>query len=149
MSRMGFVVDATNCIGCHTCEVACKDANNYLLGCGFREVESFACGEYPDVFMYHVSHVKAAGKVAPKTGEVRNCDFCARLRELGEQPACVAACPMRVIEFGDVDELVKKFEGQRVATEFPALRETGELHPGSVYVLKDCMLDEDFDSVVL
>ena len=51
MSRIGFLVDATNCIGCHTCEVACKDANNYLLGCGFREVASFACGQFPDVSM--------------------------------------------------------------------------------------------------
>lgn len=149
MSKMGFLVDVTNCIGCHTCEVACKNANNYLLDCGFRTVESFAGGQYPDVFMYHVSHVKAEGKVAPKIGEVRNCDFCARLRELGEQPACVAACPMRVIEFGDVDELAKKYEGYQVVSEFPAVERIGALQPNSVYVAKECMFDEDIDKVVL
>ena len=71
------------------------------------------------------------------------------LRELGEQPACVAACPMRVIEFGDVDELAKKCEGQRVTTELPVIDATGELRENSVYVIKDCMLDGDFDKVVL
>ena len=37
---------------------------------------------------------------------VRKCDACKALRENGEQPACVAACPMRALEFGPIDELI-------------------------------------------
>jgi anaerobic dimethyl sulfoxide reductase subunit B (iron-sulfur subunit) len=36
------------------------------------------------------------------------CDFCKALLEKGEQPACVATCPMRVLQYGDYDELVDK-----------------------------------------
>ena len=35
----------------------------------------------------------------------KKCDACIHLREKGEQPVCVAACPMRALEFGPIDEL--------------------------------------------
>ncbi|MCM3724213.1 dimethylsulfoxide reductase subunit B [Neobacillus cucumis] len=37
------------------------------------------------------------------------CDFCIDLQEKGEEPVCVAACPMRAIEFGPIEELRKKY----------------------------------------
>lgn len=37
------------------------------------------------------------------------CDFCIDLQEKGEDPVCVATCPMRAIEFGPIDELRKKY----------------------------------------
>ncbi|MEH7416671.1 DMSO/selenate family reductase complex B subunit [Neobacillus drentensis] len=37
------------------------------------------------------------------------CDFCMDLQEKGEDPACVAACPMRAIEFGPIEQLRKKY----------------------------------------
>lgn len=36
---------------------------------------------------------------------VGKCDFCIDLLEKGEEPACVASCTMRVLKFGDIDEL--------------------------------------------
>lgn len=36
---------------------------------------------------------------------VQKCDTCRALREAGMNPVCVDACPMRAIEFGDMDEL--------------------------------------------
>ena len=36
---------------------------------------------------------------------VQKCDTCRALREAGHDPVCVEACPMRAIEFGDMDEL--------------------------------------------
>ena len=38
-------------------------------------------------------------------GIVRKCDSCYLLREKGESPACVAACPMRALDFGEVSDL--------------------------------------------
>ncbi len=40
-----------------------------------------------------------------KTGRMTKCDFCRDEREAGRPPACVAACPMRALEFGDLREL--------------------------------------------
>lgn len=39
------------------------------------------------------------------TGRMGKCTFCAEDLAAGEPPACVAACPMRVLEAGDLEEL--------------------------------------------
>lgn len=36
---------------------------------------------------------------------VHRCDGCIDLRSAGEKPACVAACPMRALDFGPIEEL--------------------------------------------
>ena len=38
-------------------------------------------------------------------GVMTKCDFCRDLIDDGKSPACVAACQMRVLHFGDMDEL--------------------------------------------
>ena len=45
------------------------------------------------------------------TGLVTKCTFCADDVDAGEPPACVAACPGRALDFGDFDELKKKYGG--------------------------------------
>jgi anaerobic dimethyl sulfoxide reductase subunit B (iron-sulfur subunit) len=40
---------------------------------------------------------------------VHKCNACIELRSAGEQPACVAACPMRTLEFGEFEELKQKY----------------------------------------
>lgn len=145
----GFLVDANNCIGCRTCVVACMDANRYQLGMSFRQVKSFATGAYPDPAMYHVSFIPAEGQKSPMTGEKRNCDYCASIQELGEQPACVASCPMRAIEYGEIDDLREKHCGKAIETEFPALKTCGSLRVGQIFIVKECMRDEDFDEVLM
>jgi anaerobic dimethyl sulfoxide reductase subunit B (iron-sulfur subunit) len=37
------------------------------------------------------------------------CNFCQDLLAEGGDPACVDACPMRALEFGDVEELRAKY----------------------------------------
>ena len=44
-----------------------------------------------------------------KEGKVGKCDGCADLVDKGENPACVDACIMRAIEFGDIEELRAKY----------------------------------------
>ncbi len=44
-----------------------------------------------------------------KTGVMTKCDFCADEVDAGRPPACVAACPMRGLDFGELDDLRKKY----------------------------------------
>ena len=39
----------------------------------------------------------------------RKCDSCYAIREAGGQPACVAGCPNRALDFGDIEELKAKY----------------------------------------
>jgi anaerobic dimethyl sulfoxide reductase subunit B (iron-sulfur subunit) len=45
----------------------------------------------------------------PAQGVVTKCDFCFDLLETGKSPACVSACQMRVLHFGDIDDLRNQY----------------------------------------
>lgn len=45
----------------------------------------------------------------PDAGRVSKCDFCVDELDQGRPPACVAACPMRVLDFGDMAELEARY----------------------------------------
>ena len=69
---LGFYVDLASCIGCKTCQVACKDRRDIqVAGPRLRRVDTFECGTYPEVAMFHLN---------------LSCNHC-------ESPACVANCP--------------------------------------------------------
>jgi anaerobic dimethyl sulfoxide reductase subunit B (iron-sulfur subunit) len=42
-------------------------------------------------------------------GYMTKCDLCADYRETGQDPACVAACPSRALDWGPIDELREKY----------------------------------------
>jgi len=44
-----------------------------------------------------------------QAGKMSKCDFCSDYIDQGKSPACVDACPMRVLEFGELEELVNKY----------------------------------------
>ncbi|MEN6474179.1 MAG: 4Fe-4S dicluster domain-containing protein [Syntrophaceae bacterium] len=52
---LGFFFDVTMCIGCRTCQVACKDRNGLKVGIVFRRVRSFETGHYPEALSYNYS----------------------------------------------------------------------------------------------
>ncbi|HML89641.1 MAG TPA: dimethylsulfoxide reductase subunit B [Methylomusa anaerophila] len=46
-----------------------------------------------------------------KEGKAGKCDLCADLIDKGENPACVDACLMRTLQYGDIKDLKKKYGG--------------------------------------
>ena len=44
-----------------------------------------------------------------ETGQMSKCDLCADYREAGKEPACVAACPSRALDWGPIEELRDKY----------------------------------------
>ena len=49
MSQLGFFIDVSKCVGCKTCQVACKDKNNLEVGRNFRHVVEYAGGDWTGV----------------------------------------------------------------------------------------------------
>ncbi|MFM9449458.1 4Fe-4S dicluster domain-containing protein, partial [Streptomyces acidiscabies] len=43
------------------------------------------------------------------TGRMSKCDLCYDYRSKGKEPACVAACPSRALDWGPIDELRGKY----------------------------------------
>jgi len=73
---------------------------------------------------------------APKYNEAKGvmskCNLCTDFLEEGKQPACVASCPMRVLEFGELEELQKKYG---VINEVYPLPKGGVTNPSVVIKL--------------
>lgn len=190
---LGFYVDLQRCIGCHTCQVACKDRRDLQsAGPRPRRVDSFECGTYPDVSLFHLAlscnhcdepacvagcptaalHKADDGTVqydadrcvvcrncmtvcpygAPQHDEDANliakCDACKALRDAGRNPVCVDACPMRAIEFGELDEL-RAAHGDDLTSELPVLPSTDVTHPNLLLRPSAGALREDFREVTL
>lgn len=79
MSKLGFYFDSSSCIGCRTCQVACKDRNRLEVGVNFRKVRTFETGVYPNPNRFHYSGA---------------CNHC-------EEAKCVKGCPTGALHTAD------------------------------------------------
>jgi len=50
-----------------------------------------------------------APQLNDSTGVMTKCDLCHDYVDAGQKPACVSVCPMRALDFGDMDELRAKY----------------------------------------
>ncbi|MBM3155055.1 MAG: 4Fe-4S dicluster domain-containing protein [Chloroflexi bacterium] len=83
--QLGFYIDQSRCIGCHTCAVACKDWHDIPAGAvNWRRVVTIEKGQYPAVFVAFLS---------------LSCLHCA-------EPACMSVCPIDAIEKRECDGIV-------------------------------------------
>ena len=136
MAQYGFYFDAENCVGCRTCQVACKDVNDLPIGTNYRLVRTFLTGEGFNPGGYHISL------------PLKGCNTCKPLRDFGEECACVASCPQRVLEFGAIDELRAKHADEPI--EVPAALEGYAFDgPAEIIRIKECMRNPDFDEIVI
>lgn len=72
MTQMALVVDLDRCIGCYSCEVACKNENGVALGVSWNKVLTVGpTGKFPDVKMYFLPTM---------------CQECS-------DPPCIGVCP--------------------------------------------------------
>lgn len=58
------------------------------------------------------------------TEKMTKCDFCCPDVEQGGAPACVAACPMRALDFGEISDLRAKYGDQCEVFPLPAAHQT-------------------------
>ena len=94
--RMGFYFDQNSCVGCKTCQVACKDKNDLEVGTLFRHVVDFEVGEFPSVKSYHYA---------------ATCNHC-------ENPACVEACPTAAMYIDETDGTVQHDDEKCIGCQY-------------------------------
>ena len=52
-------------------------------------------------------------------GHMSKCTFCADELDEGKPPSCVSACPMRVLDYGGLEDIEKKYEHQSKPASLP------------------------------
>jgi len=77
---------------------------------------------------------------------VGKCDTCYLIREAGGKPACVAGCPSRAIDFGDVDELKEKY-GSDLVNQIAILPSAEETNPNVLINAKHNAVSSDYIEV--
>jgi Fe-S-cluster-containing dehydrogenase component len=94
MKEKGLLIDYDFCTGCHTCEVACKQANSYPEGrWGIKVFE----------FVQQKTDSRVEINYLPYPTDL--CNLCSKRTEQGELPSCVKHCQADCMRFGDIEEL--------------------------------------------
>lgn len=181
---LGFYFNQTECTGCRTCQIACKDRNNNEVGVNFRKVSTYETGKFPTPGLYHYTRscnhcenpacvegcpVGAMQKAEDGTvfvdqslcvgcqacaencpygapqflsnrGVMGKCDGCKSIRENGGNPACVDACPMRCLSFGEMDKIG---DGDTV-NELPILPSASKTNPNLKIKPRKAALEKDY-----
>jgi molybdopterin-containing oxidoreductase family iron-sulfur binding subunit len=87
------LIDNDRCIGCRFCMAACPYSARFFNWERPQETPEMEATPYSPEQSY-----------PRRVGTVEKCDFCPDMIRQGQMPACVAACPMKVIYFGDENE---------------------------------------------
>jgi len=99
MAPNGLLIDYDYCTGCHSCEVACKQANEYPEGrWGIKVFE----------FVQQKGNGRVEISFIPFPTEL--CNLCVPRTVKGETPACVKHCQAACMMYGGLDELAAELE---------------------------------------
>lgn len=79
-------------------------------------------------------------------GKAGKCDSCYLIREAGGKPACVAACPNRALDFGELDDLAKKY-GPDCVSEIAILPSADTTKPSLLISAKEAATETGFVDV--
>ena len=99
MSKYGLLIHYDFCIGCHVCEIACKQEHHRPDG-------------EQGIYVMEVQPEVAGGKLYYFPFPTDHCNFCGKRIARGLEPACVKHCQSGVMRFGKIKDLTKDMEKQ-------------------------------------
>ena len=100
MPQNGLLIEYEYCTGCYTCEIACKQENDFPIGKEGIKLNKIIT-ELPD---------KLRIDYLPFPTEY--CNLCAKRISEREQPACVKHCQAGCMMYGTITELAKAMEAK-------------------------------------
>ncbi len=89
-TRKALIANLERCIGCLTCEVACKQEHNLAEGEKWIHVETIG--------PHQVNGVLSMDFVPQATD---GCDLCISRISVGKRPSCVEVCPTQALGLYD------------------------------------------------
>lgn len=109
--KNALLINYQYCSGCHSCEIACRNALGLGLGewgMKLTEVEPFELDDGSFEWIYQPVPTKL-------------CNLCEDRVEAGKKPACVHNCLALCIESGTLEEMMDRAEeiGGRVSIYLP------------------------------
>jgi Fe-S-cluster-containing dehydrogenase component len=96
MNKQGILVDYYYCTGCHACEIACQQENQYPAGQSGITVTQ------------HILKTKDGMSIDYVPFLTDSCNLCRPRTAQGKKPACVKHCLAACLVFGTMDELVSE-----------------------------------------
>jgi len=104
-AKYALLIDYKYCSNCHSCEVACQEVKNLPKGTyGIIVLEKgpykLQKGVLEDAWDWDYIPVPTS-----------LCDLCADRLDEGKKPMCVKHCLSFCMDYGPMEELVKKAEG--------------------------------------
>jgi anaerobic dimethyl sulfoxide reductase subunit B (iron-sulfur subunit) len=123
------------------CVASCPTASLFIAEDGTVQQDRelcIACKRCIDSCPYGIPKYLDAEEIVSK------CDACADLRAAGENPPCVDACNMRVLEFGDVAELKARHSAQELVIDFPFLPSSATTMPGTLVYARECAKEDNY-----
>jgi anaerobic dimethyl sulfoxide reductase subunit B (iron-sulfur subunit) len=73
--------------------------------------------------------------------------MCAAYTAIGELPACVSACPQRVLEWDDIDELVAKHP--QAVKDLPILPDSTMTNPSTIITPRAAASETNFRQKII
>lgn len=123
--QLAFYFEQKHCVGCNTCQIACKDKNNLEVGQQFRKVYEVSGGEYiensqaviPNIYAFWIS-ISCNHCIDPIC--IKNCptgSLKKRIEDgvvlLDEEKCigcqrCVKSCPYKAPQYDPINKKVNK-----------------------------------------
>lgn len=125
------------------CVIACSEGAIYKAEDGTVIIDQAICTGAGDC-------IAACPYGVPKPtpdGKANKCDGCYAIRQAGGTPACVAACPNRALDFGDIEELKAKY-GEGLVSDIAILPASDLTTPNLLIKAKDAALESDYNEVM-
>ena len=101
----GILVNYEYCTVCHSCEVACKKEKNLeegQFGIKISDIGPYSYGKDHNRENWEWVFYPVITKV---------CDMCAERTASGKMAACIQTCQAWCMAMGEVEDLVKKIDG--------------------------------------
>lgn len=97
MPKFGLLIDYEYCVGCRSCEVACKMEYN-------RSQDVWG------IRVQRAGESDSSGKIYFIPFPTDNCNLCGKRRANGKEPSCEKHCWTGAIKFGKIEELTEEIK---------------------------------------